>query len=195
MKFILLQLVIVSFSHRILSSPVDWRHQGFPQYGNSVLQSAHTLISTSCVSRLLGCIKFIDIIAQAQGLVDLRRLLSTNIVYFVLLKPFLGSKWPKCQKWVGGLYDRSVETLEGLITRFTHCSLKSKTICYICTKCAIWATYNICALWAICAVCVGGLITCFTHCSMKSNTCSAESQDSGGEGGRGGEVDIKGHHN
>ena len=139
MKFILLQLVIVSFSHRILSSPVDWRHQGFPQYGNSVLQSAHTLISTSCVSRLLGCIKFIDIIAQAQGLVDLRRLLSTNIVYFVLLKPFLGSKWPKGQKWVGGLYDRSVETLEGLITRFTHCSLKSNTICYICTKCAICA--------------------------------------------------------
>ena len=40
-----------------------------------------------------------------------------------------------------------------------------------------------------------GLITCFTHCSMKSNTCSSESQDSGGEGGRGGEVDIKGHHN
>ena len=165
MKFILLQFVIVSFSHRILSSPVDWRYLGFPQYGSpvvAVLQSAHTLISTSCVSRLLGCIKFIGIIAQAQGLVDLRRLLSTNIVYFVLLKPFLGSKWPKCQKWVGGLYDRSVETLEGLITRFTHCSLKSNTICsicymcYICAICAVWATYNICAVWAICAICVGG---------------------------------------
>ena len=171
MKFILLQFVIVSFSHRILSSPVDWRFLGFLQYGSSVvavLHSAHTLISTSCVSRLLGCIKFIDIIAQAQGLVDCGGFFPPKLCTLCFWNLFWAQSDPSAKSGSAG-FMTGVWWLWGvdnmfyaLLAEIQHYMLHllhalyvlydELHVCAICAVCAIWATY-MCCMSYMCYLC------------------------------------------